>query len=450
MENTRSERVLAELNAATLHASLGDAAMESMNLLNEIAGAYPEAVSFAAGRPYEGFYEVAQVHEYLRVFCDHLRTERGMTDTQVARTLYQYGDTKGIITDLVARSLAVDEGIETDPRSVVVTVGCQEAMFLLLRALRADDRDVLLAPSPTYVGLTGAALLADLPVRTVRTGESGIDLDDLLVQLRMARAAGKRVRACYVTPDFANPVGVSMEIADRRRLLEIAGSEDILLLEDNAYGLFHSGPDRPPTLKALDRRRRVVYLGSFAKTGVPGARVGYVVADQRVTNGDGGGHGDGGEDRLFADELSKIKSMLTVNTSPIGQAVIGGKLLSNGCSMIAANQREAAVYRNNLDQVLQGLAKRLGDRPGVSWNAPTGGFFVVVTVPFTVDDAFLEYAAGRYGVLFTPMHHFYGTTAGFRQLRLSISTLTPDRIEQGLDRLAELIDERMRTTARPA
>ncbi|MEV0280307.1 PLP-dependent aminotransferase family protein [Streptomyces sp. NPDC050610] len=441
MENVQSEIVLAELNATTLHASLGDASMESMNLLNEIAGTYPEAVSFAAGRPYEGFYDVAQVHEYLRVFCDHLRTECGMTDAQVARTLYQYGDTKGIITDLVARSLAVDEGIEIDPRSVVVTVGCQEAMFLVLRALRADDRDVLLAPSPTYVGLTGAALLADLPVRTVRTGESGIDLDDLLVQLRAARAEGKRVRACYVTPDFANPVGVSMEIPDRRRLLEIAESEDILLLEDNAYGLFHSGPGRPPTLKALDRRRRVVYLGSFAKTGVPGARVGYAVADQLVTN-EGGGGEDG---RLFADELSKIKSMLTVNTSPIGQAVIGGKLLSNGCSMIAANHREAAVYRDNLNQVLHGLAKRLGDRPEISWNAPTGGFFVVVTVPFTVDDEFLKYAAGRHGVLFTPMHHFYGTTAGFRQLRLSISTLTPDRIEQGLDRLAELIDERMRT-----
>ncbi|QCX74832.1 2-aminoadipate transaminase [Streptomyces sp. YIM 121038] len=436
MEILESEIVRAELDAATLHASLGDTSMESMNLLNEVAGTYPDAISFAAGRPYEGFYDVALIHEYLRTFCAHLRGDLGMSEAAVARALFQYGDTKGIIAGLVARSLAVDEGIDADPESVVVTVGCQEAMFLVLRALRAGDRDALLAPSPTYVGLTGAALLADLPVLPVRTGERGIDLDDLADQLHRARAAGRRVRACYVTPDFANPVGVSMPVAERRRLLDLAAAEDLLLLEDNAYGLLNSAAERPPTLKALDTRQHVVYLGSFAKTGMPGARVGYAVAGQRVT-------GAGGAVTLLADELSKIKSMLTVNTPPIVQAVIGGKLLTHGCSMAAANRRETEVYRQNLQQVLDGLDRRLGDRAGVSWNAPTGGFFIVVTVPFTVDDALLAHAARRHGVLFTPMHHFYGSTAGHRQLRLSISTLTPERIEQGLDRIAALVDERL-------
>ena len=436
MEILQTEIAVAELNAATLHASLADVSMESMNLLNQVADTYPDAISFAAGRPYEGFYDVTRIHEYLQVFCDHLRTRRGLSEAETARTLFQYGATKGIIGDLVARSLAVDEGIEADPSSVVVTVGCQEAMFLLLRALRADAGDAVLAPSPTYVGLTGAALLADMPVLPVRTAEYGIDLDDLLVQLHRARAEGKRVRACYVTPDFANPVGVSLPLADRHRLLDIAAEEDLLLLEDNAYGLLNSAAERPPTLKALDRHQRVVYLGSFAKTGMPGARVGYVVADQRVTGTSGG-------DALLADELSKLKSMLTVNTSPIAQAVIGGKLLAHDCSLVAANRQETEVYGRNLRQVLDGLDRRLGDRAEVTWNAPTGGFFIVLTVPFTVDDALLEHAARRHGVLFTPMHHFYGASDGFRQLRLSISTLTYERIEQGLDRLTALIDERL-------
>ncbi|MFG2647885.1 PLP-dependent aminotransferase family protein [Streptomyces sp. NPDC048436] len=437
MEILQTEIAVAELNAATLHASLSDVAMESMNLLNQVADTYPDAISFAAGRPYEGFYDVTQIHEYLQVFCDHLRTRRGLSEADTARTLFQYGATKGIIGDLVARGLAVDEGIDADPSSVVVTVGCQEAMFLLLRALRADDRDAVLAPIPSYVGLTGAALLADMPVLPVRTGAAGIDLDDLLVQLRGARGEGRRVRACYVTPDFANPVGVSLPLADRHRLLDIAAEHDLLLLEDNAYGLLNSAADRPPTLKSLDRHRRVVYLGSFAKTGMPGARVGYVVADQRVAGRDGSADG------LFADELSKLKSMLTVNTSPIAQAVIGGKLLAHDCSLVAANRQETEVYRRNLSQVLDGLELRLGARPEVTWNAPTGGFFIVLTVPFTVDDALLEHAARRHGVLFTPMHHFYGATGGFHQLRLSISTLTYERIEQGLDRLAALIRERL-------
>src|SRR5215831_14790394 len=115
------------------------------------------------------------------------------------------GRTKGIIGDLVARHLELDENITVDPESIVVTVGCQEAMFCVLRALRRDERDVVLAVDPTYVGLTGAALLADMPVWPVRSGPSGIDLDHLSAQVGRARAAGLRPRACYVIPDFANP-----------------------------------------------------------------------------------------------------------------------------------------------------------------------------------------------------------------------------------------------------
>src|SRR6266508_2398644 len=128
-----------------------------MTFLNEVADHYPGAVSLAAGRPYEEFYEVEDLHRYLRSFTRHLTDDLRYDEGAVRRTLFQYGRTKGIIHHLIARNLLVDEGMEVDPESIVVTVGCQEAMFLVLRALRASDRDVLLAVSPTYVGLTGAA-----------------------------------------------------------------------------------------------------------------------------------------------------------------------------------------------------------------------------------------------------------------------------------------------------
>ncbi|MGW1489643.1 aminotransferase-like domain-containing protein, partial [Micromonospora parva] len=350
---------------------------------------------------------------------------------------------KGIVHHLIARHLAVDEGITVDGEDIVVTVGCQEAMFLVLRALRAGPTDVLLAVAPTYVGLTGAARLVDLPVWPVAGGSSGIDLADLAAQVRRARAAGLRPRACYLMPDFANPSGVSIDTTHRRRLLDLAGQEELLLLEDNPYGLFpvDDGP-RPPTLKALDTGRRVVYLGSFAKTVLPGARVGYVVADQRVAGPDG---------RVgpFADQLAMIKSMVTVNTSPIAQAVIGGRLLEHGCSLVAANTRERSAYTRNLRHLVAGLARRFP--PGadgaaaVRWTVPAGGFFVVVTVPFPVDDALLDRSARDHGVLWTPMAHFYDDTAPVHALRLSVSAVTPEQIDVGLDRLAALIaDERTR------
>ncbi|GAB3738629.1 hypothetical protein GCM10027598_67110 [Amycolatopsis oliviviridis] len=418
------------LDMAALHGSLTDPAISSMNLLNELIDEYPVAISMAAGRPYEEFFDIRLIHDYLDAYCDHLRRDRKVDEAGVTRALFQYGTTKGIIADIIARNLAEDENIDAAPESVVVTVGAQEAMFLVLRTLRANERDVLLAPAPTYVGLTGAALLTDTPVWPVRSTENGIDPDDLVLQLKRADEQGKRVRACYVTPNFANPTGTSMDLPSRHRLLDVAEAHGILLLEDNAYGLF--GAERLPTLKALDRSGTVVYIGSFAKTGMPGARVGFAVADQRVA---GGG--------LYADQLSKLKGMLTVNTSPIAQAVIAGKLLLNDFSLTKANVRETAIYQRNLHLTLNELDRRLGGAPGVGWNTPTGGFFVTVTVPFVVDDELLADAARDHGVLFTPMHHFYGGKDGFNQLRLSISLLTPELIEEGVSRLAALITSRL-------
>ncbi|MFI6781242.1 aminotransferase class I/II-fold pyridoxal phosphate-dependent enzyme [Micromonospora sp. NPDC050276] len=433
-----------DLTVADLHPALGDPALTSMNFLNEVSERYPAAVSLAAGRPYEEFFDLAAVHRHLDTFHRHLVDDLGHSPEQARRLLLQYGRTKGIVHHLIARNLAVDEQITVDPEAVVVTVGCQEAMFLVLRALRAGPTDVLLTVAPTYVGLTGAARLVDLPVWPVAGGSAGIDLADLVTQVRRARAAGLRPRGCYLMPDFANPSGVSIDTAHRRRLLELAAEEDLLLLEDNPYGLFHSddGP-RPPTLKALDTERRVVYLGSFAKTVLPGARVGYVVADQRVAGADG-------QVGPLADQLAMIKSMVTVNTSPIAQAVIGGRLLEHGCSLVATNDRERAAYTRNMRHLVAGLTRRfpaVPDQPDrlapVRWTVPAGGFFVVVTVPFPVDDALLGRSARDYGVLWTPMAHFYDDTAPVCALRLSVSAVTPEQIDVGLDRLAALITDEL-------
>jgi (S)-3,5-dihydroxyphenylglycine transaminase len=420
---------MADLELTELHGSLTHRTLNSMNFLNEVSHHYPDAISLAAGRPTEEFFALEDLHTYLDLFADHLRSQ-GYDESVVRRTIFQYGRTKGIVHDLIARNLAVDEDIHVDPESIVVTVGCQEAMLLTLRALRADPNDVLLAISPTYVGITGAARLLDFPVLPI-AGDG-----DLASVVKAARADGLRPRACYVMPDFANPSGLSLDLDSRRQLLEVAAEQELLLLEDNPYGLFPAdGVDRVPTLKALDTDRRVVYLGSFAKTGLPGARVGYVVADQTVAAPDG-------TVGLLADELSKIKSMVTVNTSPVAQAVIGGKLLAHDFSLVAANRREREIYAANLRAISDGLAARFPNGE-VSWTVPSGGFFVVVTVPFGVDDVLLEKSAQEYGVLWTPMSHFYDAGAPIHALRLSCSAVTLDQIDSALNRLAALIRDHL-------
>ncbi|MGW2233305.1 aminotransferase-like domain-containing protein [Streptomyces sp. NPDC001759] len=421
-----------------------------MTLLNELAGRYPEAVSFSAGRPFEGFYDVEDLSRHLATFRSHLENEIGLSEEQVRRTFFQYGRTKGFIHEIIARQLEIDEGLTVDPESIVVTTGCQEAMVLLLRALVRDTRDVILAATPNYVGFIGAARVAGAPLRSVREHEGGIDLEDLERQIRAARRDGLRPRACYVVPDFANPSGASMSLTDRIALLELANRERILVIEDNPYSLFHAGGSPLPMLKALDDRHQVIHLGSFAKSAFAGARVGYIIADQPVTSAQ-----DAEGPVLLADHLAKVKSMVTLNTSTVAQAVIGGYLLENGCSLRRATAREADVYRRNLATVLDRLGAVFAPAPGVpqdvTWNTPRGGMFVVVTLPFLADDDMLEYSASKFGVLWTPMHHFYGGTSGFHQARLSFSVLTSEEIALGVERLGELVrDQRVKRPVRPA
>ncbi|MDI5971035.1 PLP-dependent aminotransferase family protein [Streptomyces sp. SL13] len=426
------------LTPLDLHGSLSDPLLDTMTFLNEVTTRYPDAISFAPGRPYEGFFEVDSVHTYLDTYLEHLAKDRGMPPERVRTELFQYGRTKGIVHELIARTLEADEDLRVDPEALVVTVGAQEGMLLVLRALFASPRDVLLVSSPCYVGITGAARLLDIAVEFVPEGPGGADPAALAAAATRLRAAGRRPRAFYVVPDFANPSGTSMATKDRHRLLATAAEHDLLVIEDDPYGFFGTDPLPRPTLKALDPDRLVVHLGSFAKTCFPGARLGYVVADQEVVHPDG-------RRGLLADELAKLKSMTTVNTPSLSQAVIGGMLLHHGFRLREANERSRRFYARNMATLLDCLdaAFPAAERAalGLDWNAPEGGFFAVVTVPFTADDAALERCARAWGVLWTPMAGFHPAGGGTNDLRLSCSCLEPADIAEGVRRLAGFLRE---------
>jgi (S)-3,5-dihydroxyphenylglycine transaminase len=413
-----------------LHGSLSDPLLDTMNFLNEITMRYPDAISFAPGRPYEGDFEPELIPEYLAAYTNYLRNALGYTRDQVRTNLFQYGRTNGHIHDLIARTIANDEGLSVPAESIVVTAGCQEGMLLVLRALFTGPRDVLLVSSPCYIGITGAARLLDIEIVEVPEGPSGVEPDALAEAARRVRAAGNRPRAFYLVPDFANPTGARLSTQARLGLLEVAADAEMLVLEDNPYGFFARTGRSEPTMKRLDRDGRVIYLGSFAKTCLPGARVGYVLADQPVVRADG-------SRVLLAEELSKIKSFTTVNTSPVSQAVIGGMLLVNDCRLRAANEKATEFYGHNLTVLLTELERQFP--AGITWNRPDGGFFLVLDVGFAADNDALERSAKEYGVLWTPMSYFHVAPGGHGQLRLSISALRPDQIVEGVRRLAAFV-----------
>lgn len=422
------------LAPSSLHGSLQDPLLGSMDFLNEVMSRFPEAISFAPGAPHPQTLEGVDTQRYVDRFLDHLVHE-GRSPEQARRRLLEYGPSRGIINDLVSDALRRDYGIDATPNALVVTVGAQEAMLLVLRTLFRSDDSVLAVANPCYVGIRGAARLLDLNVLPVGETDLGIDCDALEEACRASRARGRPIRALYVAPDFSNPGGARMSLACRTRLLDLAGREDFLIVEDNAYGFTAASGSELPPLKALDDGRRVIHIGTFAKVAFPGARVGFVIADQQV--GSPGGAG------LLADELAAAKSMVTVNTSPLCQAVIGGMLLEHGGSVLDLSRRRAEIYQRNLSCLTDALDRHLGDGagPGIRWNRPLGGFFVRVQAPVPADAELLEKSAVKYGVLWTPMRHFHLDDAGDFQLRLSCSYLEPEQIEEGVRRLAALLTE---------
>ena len=431
----------------TLRGSMSAESLEVMNFLNEVVLRYPQAISFAPGRPAEKFFDVEGSLEKVVAFADHRAAAEGRSRAAVFADLGQYGATNGLIRELIAEHLRRDEGIEVPAEAIIVTAGCQEAMLILTMGLFDPQRDALLVSDPTYIGITGLAQILEVPVVPVATGGAGLDPEAVVSAIAEVRRSGLRPRAIYDVPDFNNPLGTSVPVASRRRLLELARAEGMLIFEDNPYGMFSYDHDPLPTLKALDGESvgsdepSVVYLGSFAKTLFPGLRLGYLVADQRVRSP------CGETDSYLAEALSAIKSLTTVNTAPILQAIAGGILIEHGGSLRQLVAPKLPFYRGNRDAMLGALERAFRGRgigpDRVRWNRPAGGFFMTVDLPFEFDDPCLEACAGEHGVIVCPMPFFALRPGRERQIRLSFSYVTSEQIEVGVERLAGFIASRI-------
>jgi (S)-3,5-dihydroxyphenylglycine transaminase len=428
------------LRLEQLHDAVVDPQMDSMRLLSETAMRYPQALSFSSGAPYSGSHDLAKLSFYLERYLRHLR-EVGVPEARISRLMFQYGPVNGFIQAEVARMLRQDEGIDVPDDAIMITHGAQEAMLVALRALRTGPQDVLLTVSPTYVGILGAARMLDLPLVGVEEGPDGLDPESVAEAARKARAEGRRPVGLYVIPDFSNPSGTALSLDTRRRLLQVAAEEDLFILEDNPYGLFAREGESQPTIKSLDTTGHVLYLGSFSKSAFPGARIGYLIAEQPVTEPDG-------SRRTLAEVLSKVKAMYSVGSSSIAQAVIGGILVEHDYDLRSVTREYAAVYLERLDTALAALAEHFPPERhaehGVRFNAPRGGFFVMVEVGFTADLAAMRRCASEYGVSWAPMSMFFVGGGGERMLRLGVSNLAPADIREGVARLARFITETTR------
>lgn len=407
--------------------------LDVMNFLNEISSDYPDAISFASGRPAETFFELECWLAQIPRFARHFSERRGKTLEEGFNLLAQYGPTGGIICDLIAQQLRVDEDMHCSPGQVVVTNGCQEAMELAVRHLCPQPDDVVLVRTPCYIGITGVADLSGIELFAFCADEPGQYMAALINAVEAAEKCGKRPRAVYLVPDFDNPTGTVLSRTMREEIITFCFSKRIVILEDNPYGMFRYEGEKEATMFALDDHGCVIYLGTYSKTICPALRIGFAAVPDAL-------FGEAGSGSAFVQGLVQAKSFISVNTSNITQAVVGALLLTEECSLRRVIAPALERYRENRDAMVATLSSSFaGMADRVQWNIPAGGFFLTVKLPFRFGAHEAKVCAEKYGVLVMPLSFFALDDRHDYFVRLAFSNVTPALISSGIGRFERFV-----------
>jgi (S)-3,5-dihydroxyphenylglycine transaminase len=277
--------------------------------------------------------------------------------------------------------------------------------------------------------MTGAADLNRIELVPVGAPDNPKPAEGLRLAVEAAARAGKRPRVLYLVPDFDNPTGTVLTRAEREEIIDLCARHQIIVIEDNPYGMFRYDGEQVPSMYSLDTHGCVIFLGTYSKTLCPTVRVGFAAVPEQLFDGKGDG-------RDLVARLSQAKSFVTVNTSQLTQAVVGSVLLAEDCTLERRVAEARDLYRSNRDHMLACLDKkfsRFGSQ--ISWNRPEGGFFLTMRLPFEFGQREAEVCAGDYGVLVLPLSFFALDRSQDRSIRLAFSNVSHGQIESGIDRL---------------
>ncbi|MGV9773932.1 aminotransferase-like domain-containing protein [Streptosporangium sp. NPDC003464] len=371
----------------------------------------PEVVSLAGGMPYVTALPLDTVGELVA----DLVARRGPV-------ALQYGSGQG---DPHLREQICDvmrmEGIEANSDDVVVTVGSQQALDLITRIF-IDPGDVVLAEGPSYVGALGTFAAYQAKVVHIAMDAEGIIPESLAQTIYALKTAGSPIKFLYTIPTFQNPAGVTLNTARRQQVLDICQRAGVLIVEDNPYGMLGFDGEPMRALRA-DNADGVVYLGSFSKTLAPGFRVGWALAPHAIR-----------------DKLVLAMESAVLSHSSFTQLAVGQYLATQPWrEQIKSFQ---VLYRERRDAMISSLEALMP--ADVTWTRPSGGFFVWATLPEGLDSKALLPRAVSERVAFVPGTGFYADGGGARHMRLSYCYPEPDRIREGVRRLAGVIEQELR------
>ena len=384
--------------------------------------ARPEVISFAGGLPDTSTFPPSTFASITQLIAE-----------ESCASALQYGPTEGF--DETKRCIAevmAEEGMRADPEDLLVTTGGQQVIDLVAKTF-VDPGDVVICEAPTYPGAVPVFSSYEADVVQIEMDSDGMRIDLLEETLDRLDAEGRRPKFVYTVPTFQNPAGVTLSAPRRKRLVEIARERELLVLEDNPYGLLRYEGEPLAPLRALDGGVYVLYLGTFSKILAPGIRLGWVAAPGPV---------------LAKIQLGKQAADLC--TSTLSQLMVQAYFEEARWHDYVESLTE--IYRARRDSMLDALAEFFP--PEAEWTRPAGGLFIWATLPDYIDTTDLLARALRDNVAFVPGEAAYLDGRGRNAMRLNFSASDDEAIREGIRRIGKVVAEQVALygtlTGRPA
>ncbi len=370
--------------------------------------AKPDIISFAGGLPAP---ELFPVEEIAKVSHDLVLKE--------GRQLLQYATTEGrpSLRAKIAKRMADKYNTVVDPDDILITTGSQQCLDFVGK-LFLDPGDVVLCESPSYLGALNAFNAYQPKFVEVPTDNGGLlpeELDKIL-------ETTPNCKFIYVIPDFQNPTGRTWSMERRKAFMEVVNKHNLPVVEDNPYGELRYEGEILPSLKSLDTKGLVMFLGTFSKIFCPGLRLGWVACEHELLT-----------------QFVKIKQSADLHTSNFDQGVADAYM--DAYDLDAHVKEIVALYKHRRDLILESMEKYLP--AGTEWTHPEGGLFLWLTFPEGVSARKVFAKCIEMKVAGVIGDAFYPNQKTDRSMRINYSNMPDDRIVEGIQRMAKAIKECM-------
>lgn len=367
----------------------------------------PEVISLAGGNPAPELFPAKELAE----IANEMLTKQPVLSLQ-------YGVTEGYVPlrEKVKERLKITENIGKENDDVLILSGGQQGLDLSTKLL-VNEGDTVIVEEPSFIGALNAFRAYGAHLAGVPMDNDGMNIE----ALERVIAENKNVKVIYTIPTFQNPMGTTMSLEKRKALYEVAKKNHIIIIEDNPYGELTFDGTKTPTIKSMDDEGIVIYCGSFSKILAPGLRLGFMCADKAITA-----------------KATIAKQVTDVHTPMITQLMAYEFLCRHNIDDLILKMR--ANYAHKCATMLDAMEKYFPK--GVEYTRPGGGLFIWCDLGNGIDTLALSKKAIEKKVVYVPGNTFMiDMDKPCSALRLNYSTMSDERIIEGIKRLGEIFTE---------